>query len=197
MTCYNYFIYPEASIAVVCAGNLRAVRVFSQTAACTVVAPIQFYQDLANCLTSTPDWAGVHQYYGCGAYPTIWGELDYDGDNIGNGSCGRSDIRLKKGVETLKDSLEKLMKIDVVEYDWNNKLREYDYLEEKEKLHTIGLIAQNVKEYYPEVVSINSDGYYWVNYVKLNAVLVEAIKEQQVFIEDIDKELEYIESKLK
>ena len=89
------------------------------------------------------------------------------------------------------------MKIDVVEYDWNNKFREYEYLQEKEKLHTIGLIAQNVKEYYPEVVSINSDGYYWVDYVKLNAVLVEAIKEQQVFIEDIDKELEYIESKLK
>ena len=89
------------------------------------------------------------------------------------------------------------MKIDVVEYDWNNKFREYEDLQEKEKLHTIGLIAQNVKEYYPEVVSINSDGYYWVDYVKLNAVLVEAIKEQQVFIEDIDKELEYIESKLK
>ena len=37
---------------------------------------------------------------------------------------------------------------------------------------------------------------YKLNYTKLNSVLVEAIKEQQLFIEDIDKELEYIESKL-
>ena len=97
----------------------------------------------------------------------------------------------------LKNSLEKLMMIDAVEYDWNDKLRQYDSLQEQEKLHTIGLIAQEVKEYFPELVSINSDGYYYIEYTKLNAVLVEAIKEQQVFIEDIDKELEFIESKLK
>jgi hypothetical protein len=43
---------------------------------------------------------------------------------------------------------------------------------------------------------MNPDGYYSIDYKKLNAVLVEGIKQQEVFIEDIDKQLEYIESKL-
>ena len=112
--------------------------------------------------------------------------------------CMTSDIRLKKGIETLKDSLENIMKLEVVEYDWNHNLSqvEYDYFEKNKSLHTIGLIAQNVRQYYPEVVELGSNGYYRLDYTKLNSVLVEAIKEQQLFIEDIDKELEYIESKL-
>jgi hypothetical protein len=83
--------------------------------------------------------------------------------------------------------------------DWNSNLNEteYKYFEKNKKLHTIGLIAQNVRQYYPEVVELGSNGYYRLDYTKLNSVLVEAIKEQQLFIEDIDKELEYIESKLK
>jgi secreted Zn-dependent insulinase-like peptidase len=112
--------------------------------------------------------------------------------------CFGSDIRLKKGIETLKDSLENIMKLEVVEYDWNHNLNqlEYDYFEKNNNLHTIGLIAQNVKQYYPEVVELGSNGYYRLDYTKLNSVLVEAIKEQQLFIDNIDKELEYIESKL-
>ena len=53
-----------------------------------------------------------------------------------------------------------------------------------------------VRQYYPEVVELGNNGYYRIDYTKLNSVLVEAIKEQQLFIEDIDKELEFIESKL-
>ena len=117
---------------------------------------------------------------------------------LDNPVCYSSDIRLKKGIETLKDSLENIMKLEVVEYDWNHNLSqvEYDYFEKNNSLHTIGLIAQNVRQYYPEVVELGSNGYYSLNYTKLNSVLVEAIKEQQLFIEDIDKELEYIELKL-
>jgi hypothetical protein len=88
------------------------------------------------------------------------------------------------------------MKLDAVEYDWNENLNEFEYFKNQQKLHTIGLIAQNVRLYYPEVVKINTDGYYSIDYSKLNAVLVEGIKEQSIFIEEIDKELDYIETKL-
>jgi hypothetical protein len=137
-------------------------------------------------------------FMSCDMMVMFYQTLDPLGMIIANDPCGGSDIRLKKGIETLKDSLETLMKLEVVEYDWNHNLRqaEYDYFEKNNNLHTIGLIAQNVRQYYPEVVELGSNGYYRINYSKLNAVLVEAIKEQQLFIEDIDKELEYIESKL-
>jgi hypothetical protein len=87
------------------------------------------------------------------------------------------------------------MKIEAVEYDWNENLNPtlLDYFKKQQKLHTIGLIAQNVRMYFPEVVKMNHDGYYSIDYRKLNA----GIKEQQIFIEDIDKQLEYIESKIK
>jgi hypothetical protein len=105
---------------------------------------------------------------------------------------------LKHGVETLKDALKKIMEIEAVEYDWNENLppQVYEFYKRRQKLHTIGLIAQNVRLVYPEVVVVNEEGYYSINYEKLNAVLVEGIKEQSLFIEDIDKELNELESKL-
>jgi len=115
-----------------------------------------------------------------------------------NTTCAYSDARLKHGVETLKDALKKIMEIEAVEYDWNENLppQVYEFYKRRQKLHTIGLIAQNVRLVYPEVVVVNEEGYYSINYEKLNAVLVEGIKEQSLFIEDIDKELNELESKL-
>jgi len=40
---------------------------------------------------------------------------------------------------------------------------------------------------------MTSDGYYMIDYEKLNAVLVEAIKEQQLFIDYINNEIERLE----
>jgi hypothetical protein len=94
--------------------------------------------------------------------------------------------------------MSKIMQIEAVEYDWNENLppQVYGFYKRRQKLHTIGLIAQNVRLYFPEVIIINEEGYYSINYEKLNAVLVEGIKEQSLFIEDIDKELNEIESKI-
>ena len=164
--------------------------------------PVGFYYYLnqGKCDLMIPgSWMSAYPFVNCRQIPqTFYQLVDPDGLILTNDPCMGSDIRLKNGVETLKDSLETLMKLEVVEYDWNENLSnvEYDYFKKNNNLHTIGLIAQNVRQYYPEVVELGSNGYYRLNYVKLNSVLVEAIKEQQLFIEDIDKELEYIESKL-
>jgi hypothetical protein len=90
------------------------------------------------------------------------------------------------------------MELDAVEYDWNENLPPdlYEYFKRKNRLHTIGLIAQNVRKYFPEVVSMNGEGYYYVDYNKLNAVLVEGIKEQQIFIDNIKHELDWIENNI-
>jgi hypothetical protein len=106
---------------------------------------------------------------------------------------------LKQNIETLTDALEKVLKIQSVEYEWNENLNpdDYQYLKNKNKLNTIGLIAQDVMQYYPEVVRLQDSGYYTLDYPKLNAVLVEALKDQQLFIEDINEKLKEIESILK
>jgi hypothetical protein len=154
------------------------------------------YRSITNCQNYTCDW--ISDYYWnngqCVGFQYTCGNSGTSGFN-----CFYSDVSLKNGIETLKNVLDAIMKIDAVEYDWNENLNPsiLDYFKEQQRLHTIGLIAQNVRLYFPEVVRMNEDGYYSIDYHKLNAVLVEGIKEQQIFIEDIDKQLEYIESKIK
>jgi hypothetical protein len=150
------------------------------------------------CSSSTPDWAGTSEFvsFACDS-PGDCAFLDNDGLVISCTSCG-SDFRAKGSILTLNNTLENISKMQVVEYDWNKNLgiHRYEELKKLGKLHTIGLIAQNINEIYPELVNLGVDGYYRIEYEKLNAVLVEGIKEQQIFIEDIDKELKLIETKL-
>ena len=163
-------------------------------------APLQnSYITYNNCMNTYCDWSGQYGYYLYG-YGTVYsvnyncGYVDFQNSY----SCSYSDVALKSGIETLQNALENIMNIEAVEYDWNENLNEtaFAYFKKQQKLHTIGLIAQNVRLYYPEAINMNHDGYYSIDYQKLNAVLVEGIKQQEVFIEDIDKQLEYIESKL-
>jgi hypothetical protein len=155
------------------------------------------YLTQSNCENGIDDWGGLGQY--------LSDNLDYWEVNSTNGTaistptgCGYSDVRLKKKIETIYDALEKIMKLEAVEYDWNTNLNktQYEYFEKNKRLHAIGLIAQNVRLYFPEVVSINGEGYYYIEYNKLNGVLVEAIKSQQVFIEDIKEQINELENKL-
>ncbi len=80
-----------------------------------------------------------------------------------------SDIRLKENINTLKNALDKVLKLRGVTYNWldrdsgGNSLR-------------IGLIAQEVLEIVPELVTENGE-YLGVQYKDIPALLIEAIKE--------------------
>jgi hypothetical protein len=155
-----------------------------------------FYTE-ANCLTNTCDFGNYASY---GYYISNLIDCYAANPTCGYGAsyeyaCSYfSDEALKTGIKTLKDALPKLLELEAVEYDWNENLNKYDYFKRKGRLHTIGLIAQDVRKYYPEVVNMGDDGYYSVEYNKLNAVLVEAIKSQQIFIEEIKDELKLLET---
>ena len=56
----------------------------------------------------------------------------------------------------------------------------------------IGLIAQEVEEVIPELVHTADDGYKSVEYANLIAVLIEAVKEQQKQIEDLEEKISSI-----
>lgn len=88
------------------------------------------------------------------------------------------------------------MKMNPVEFDWSETHYEYETLKEKGKLRSLGFIAQEMREIYPEVVKVDSAGFYFIIYSELNSVLVEGIKEQQVFIEDLDNVITQLENLL-
>ena len=82
-----------------------------------------------------------------------------------------SDARLKTDVKTLTNSLDKVKNLRGVSYIKNDK-------------QGIGLIAQEVKEVLPEVV--HEDEYYSVTYGNVVAVLIEAIKELEARVAQLE-----------
>ena len=93
-----------------------------------------------------------------------------------------SDKRLKDNIETIKSPLEKLDKINGVEFDWIPK----EGIHENEG-HDIGVIAQEVEKVIPEIVQTRDNGYKAVKYEKIVPLLIESIKELKAEIEELKK----------
>ena len=91
-----------------------------------------------------------------------------------------SDKRLKENITPLSDSLEKISKIRGVEFDW--KKNEEIHPNEG---HDVGVIAQEIEEVLPEVVTTRDSGYKAVKYEKIVPLLIEAIKELKAEIDEL------------
>ena len=144
-----------------------------------------------------------------------------------------SDGRLKENVTPIENALDKVKAIRGVTYDWVSNIKEeYDF--HPTKMHEVGVIAQEVQEVLPEIVSIapfdmlysqktgwtkiqkkmeaelgrevtkaeakteyeklsreeqeelqDHHDFLTVNYERLTALLIEAVKEQQTQIEEL------------
>ncbi len=130
---------------------------------------------------------------GIGGVPTSTYTLQVFGRLKTNGFNETSDRRLKKNINTLNSALATVLQLRGVSYNWKTQA-ELD----KEQMHTksaldpnnpdkpeIGLIAQEVEKVLPGVVITDKDGFKSVEYSKLVAVLVEALKEQQATIDQL------------
>lgn len=93
----------------------------------------------------------------------------------------RSSIRYKENVNTITDALEKVQQLRGVSFDWKNTGQP-----------SIGLIAEEVGQTLPELVTYEANGEdaSSLDYGKLTALLVEAVKAQQLQIEALQRELE-------
>jgi len=114
--------------------------------------------------------------------------LYVDGNICATGTIGEcSDARFKQNVSTLEDPIGKVSKLRGVEFNWkSDEFRSRNFSQARQ----VGFIAQEIKDVLPEVVSEGSDGYYSVDYGRLSAVLVEAVKAQQATIESQQKQID-------
>lgn len=89
-----------------------------------------------------------------------------------------SDATKKTNIRPIENSIELTKQLSGVRYNWidNNK-------------SSLGLIAQEVEKVLPELVETSSDGTKSVSYGNIVGVLIEAIKEQQVHIEELERKL--------
>ncbi|MCI0596314.1 MAG: tail fiber domain-containing protein, partial [candidate division Zixibacteria bacterium] len=103
-----------------------------------------------------------------------------------------SDFRLKENVRPLTNVLDKLEKVRGVSFDWNET---YEELGRSSGHREIGVIAQEVESVFPELVTKwGEKDYRAVDYSRLSAVLIEAVKEQRKQIEKLAKEIEKLKN---
>lgn len=102
-----------------------------------------------------------------------------------------SDERLKTNITKIDGAIEKLSKIDGVIYDWNDTYKQKHGEEDGlfVRKQNSGVIAQQVEKVFPNVVADRPDGYKAVRYELLVPLLIEAIKEQQIQINELKNKL--------
>jgi len=100
-----------------------------------------------------------------------------------------SDERFKAGIAPLTNVLDKLSKVRGISFEWNNLYESLGYPSNGGR-REIGLIAQEVEAVFPELVtSHGSENYRVLNYEKLTAVLVEAVKELRLEVEALKRNI--------
>ena len=109
------------------------------------------------------------------------GDFHCEADVIAYSTSTNSDRTLKENINPIPYGLEEVLKMNPVEYDWKEK---------RNKAHDIGVIAQEIEKIIPEVVQenkdLNSDKMIKsVDYGKMVAVLIKAVQEQQVQIDEL------------
>lgn len=92
-----------------------------------------------------------------------------------------SDARLKDNITPIKGALDKIKTIGGYEFDWNNQSEHTG--------HDVGVIAQEIEFILPELVVTRDNGYKAVRYEKIVALLIEALKEQQLQIDELKSKL--------
>lgn len=90
-----------------------------------------------------------------------------------------SDYRLKENFESIDGALEKVYQLGGLIYSFKA---------DQEHIRHAGVIAQDVKKVFPEAVRVDEKGFYCVDYNGVLALMLEAIKEIDQKVKEIQNE---------
>lgn len=129
--------------------------------------------------------------------PTSSIDIQADGTiKIVNAIVPNSDVRLKKNFAKIDNAVGIIGQLNPLRYDFK-----YDELKELglPKTRQFGLIAQEVENVLPDLVSQGAEengkvGYKGINYTGLIPILIKAMQEQQTEIESLKRKLGEYES---
>ena len=118
------------------------------------------------------------------ASPTFTGtvnaaEINASGNVTSPFFYSQSDINLKKDLVHVTNALDIVKQLDGYWFKWKNN-----------DANSIGLIAQHVESVLPMLIGTSPDGSKTVQYNGIIAILLEAIKAQQVQIDEIKAKLD-------
>ena len=121
-----------------------------------------------------------------------------------------SDSRFKSNIAKIQTPLNKLLSLDGVSYDFDPtlKMKFIGYNESSpiqadsvlltnvKKEAKMGFIAQDLQKIFPNLVREDDMGFLSIDYMGLIPVVVEAMKEQQTQIENLQRETETLRNAL-
>lgn len=134
---------------------------------------------------ATPTVA-IGQSVATNATPTF-GNLTINGTITATGDITAfftSDRRHKNNIQTISNPVLKVKQLNGVTWEWNDDVNEVTKSTPK-----TGLIAQEVQQVLPQVVTERQDGFLALDYSKMVGLLVEAIKEQQIQIDQLKAQI--------
>ena len=104
---------------------------------------------------------------------------------VGGTFSNPSDKNLKTNIDSLDDNkIDNILNLNPIRYNYN-----YD----KEKKIHFGFTAQEVEEYYPELINDNfyyeDNTYKTINYIELIPIMLSKIKKMQNEIDDLKKNM--------
>jgi hypothetical protein len=97
-------------------------------------------------------------------------EMDCDEIRMNGTVIHSSDRRWKTDIRPVDNIVDRVMDLSSVEFTWKEK--------EDNRTH-YGLIAQEVEDVFPNLVSADEQGYKYVNYNELIPILLKVVQDQQ------------------
>jgi hypothetical protein len=117
----------------------------------------------------------------------------FDDTDVGTGTSllDGSDRRLKRNLLSLSGALERVKQLNGVYYHWITDVPADINIGARDGRRKLGLIAQDVADVLPEVVSEigGKNKYLGVDYKSLVAVLIESIKEMDARVEQLEADV--------
>jgi trimeric autotransporter adhesin len=96
-----------------------------------------------------------------------------------------SDLNKKENIKKIENSLEKINQISGYTYQF--KLFPDEIKKGDKQVTCSGVLAQELEKVLPEAVRKSIEGDYFVDYAAITPLLIEAIKEQQLQIQNLQK----------
>lgn len=97
-----------------------------------------------------------------------------------------SDLKLKENVEKISSPLANVLKLNGIQFDYKDDISSTNTKSNGQRL---GFVAQDVEKILPGIVKTMPDSTKAIAYTDLTALLVEAIKEQQIQIDALKKQV--------
>lgn len=112
----------------------------------------------------------------CGTYSAYWTQ--------------NSDRRIKDNIQNMYNVLPNIKKINTYTYNFNKQyLEAIPGLKSLNNRKKIGFIAQELNEIFPELVYANDTGLLSIDYISMIPILTQAIKEQQILIDNLQNDI--------